>query len=181
MVKQLTSEEKISIQCWAELNQTPEAIAKRMKRHPTTISRHLRRWDSGTDGFKRKNHRKLSEQDIRQIRRCARAPQATAASIKKQLNLNVTVRRIRQVLSDDPHLLYKRVAKQIKLTQKHKERRLQFAKTHLNRNGVDWDKVIITDEKKFNLRGPDGWDYRWVDTRRMEEPPEKKNNMGLQS
>jgi len=46
------------------------------------------------------------------------------------------------------------------LTVKHKEACLIFAKKHISWT-LKWQKVIFTDEKKFNLDRPDGIKYYW--------------------
>lgn len=95
MTKKLIQNEKISIQYWTELNQRPVAIVKRMNRRPTTISRYLYNWEAGLDRVHRGNNKKLSEKDVRQIRRSARTPGSCASSIKKSMDLKVYVSRIR--------------------------------------------------------------------------------------
>jgi DNA invertase Pin-like site-specific DNA recombinase len=44
--------------------------------------------------------------------------------------------------------------------QHHKDPRLKFAKYHIL-HGTDWKTVICSDEKRFCLDGPDGWNYYW--------------------
>lgn len=36
------------------------------------------------------------------------------------------------------------------------------------------DKIVFTDEKKFNLDGPDGFQYNWYDLRREPEMYSKR-------
>ncbi|CAF2016077.1 unnamed protein product [Rotaria magnacalcarata] len=54
------------------------------------------------------------------------------------------------------------------LTTAHKILRLTWAKDHMTWNN-EWHKVIWSDEKKFNLDGPDGFSYYWYDLRKEEE------------
>ena len=77
--------------------------------------------------------------------------------LEKDLNLSVTNcttvserqrGKIRQVATSPP------------LTPDHKKKRLLFAENHLV-EGTDFRNWIFTDEKKFNLDGPDGIYYCW--------------------
>lgn len=45
------------------------------------------------------------------------------------------------------------------LTQKHKKNRLQFCQDHRDWTVQDWERVIFTDESKFNLVNSDGVTY----------------------
>ncbi|EGT47331.1 hypothetical protein CAEBREN_08836 [Caenorhabditis brenneri] len=56
-----------------------------------------------------------------------------------------------------------------KMTADHKLNRLQFVKDNLN---TQWDKVAFSDEKKWNLDGPDGYRSYWRDLRK---DPLKRN------
>lgn len=46
------------------------------------------------------------------------------------------------------------------LKSHHKINRLEFAKQHISWS-TEWDSVIFSDEKKFNLDGPDMCNFYW--------------------
>lgn len=66
--------------------------------------------------------------------------------------------------------------KKPQLTVKHKSARLIFGKTHMVWTET-WQRVIFSDEKKFNLDGPDGFSYYWHDLR-ANNPPKMSRNFG---
>ena len=74
-------------------------------------------------------------------------------------------------------LKYKKKKRQHRLTASHKQRRIEWAKEYVTWKD-QWRCVIFSDEKKFNLDGPDGWAYYWHDLRRDKEIFSKRQQGG---
>lgn len=51
------------------------------------------------------------------------------------------------------------------LKYSHKMVRMQYARNHMSWTS-EWNKVVFSDEKKFNLDGPDGYHGYWRDLRK---------------
>ncbi|OWZ11558.1 Transposase, partial [Phytophthora megakarya] len=59
----------------------------------------------------------------------------------------------------------------------HKAARAAFAAKYLSKTHV-WSSVVFSDEKKFNLDGPDGYQYYWHDVRTETELYSKRASGG---
>ncbi|CAD6196633.1 unnamed protein product [Caenorhabditis auriculariae] len=59
-----------------------------------------------------------------------------------------------------------------RLQQRHKNERLQFARSNM---ATDWNEIIFSDEKKYNLDGPDGYAHYWRDLRKDSMYFSKRN------
>ena len=89
----------------------------------------------------------------------------SASKVKADLNISLSVRRIQQIITKSPFLHYVKKARVPFLTRTHELARYNWAL-----KGALWDKewnnVIFSDEKRFNLDGPDGLQFYWHDIRK---------------
>lgn len=108
---------------------------------------------------------KITEQAKRNLLRKARTGRYTARQIYSDLALNISLSRVRQIMSSDPNLRWAKMKKKPHMTPAHHAARLQWATSHVSWTQPQWDCVIWSDEKKFNLDGPDGRAYYWHDKR----------------
>lgn len=107
--------------------------------------------------------KKLSAGAVRFIRQSTLRSRKSAADLKKELHLPVSVRRTQQMFHATPYLCYKRRKPAPFQKKEHREKRVKWACSMLEDLNVNWKPIVFTDEKKFIWSGPDVLDYYWHD------------------
>lgn len=153
-------------------------VARHLNRHVSTVTRFVIRQKQNKPVSKRAPNQKLSTRMRRRIVSTALRGKQSAREIRDTLGIDLTVRRVQQVLHEAPFLQYSRPIRAPNLSKLHKEERLKFAELNLEWGHPDWTRVIFSDEKKFNLDGPDGLSSYWRDLRKEPDIFSKRQQGG---
>lgn len=159
--------EMAQIKLLKEEGYSNRAIAKRIARSADVVNRFIRDPENYGKNQKGGTSKKITERQRRAILREASNSSASARRIAEKVGVSVSVRRVRQVLQKSPMIKRLKMKKKPALSEMHKVRRLDFAKNMMSWTS-QWQKVVFTDEKKFNLDGPDGFNYYYHDLRKEE-------------
>ena len=62
------------------------------------------------------------------------------------------------VLEQDENIKHKKIIHSPRITMNHKDKRLAYTRQYQTMSAKEWRKVVFSDEKKFNLDGPDGFE-----------------------
>lgn len=163
--KRMSEKEKGMIEAYKDQGKSFRWIGKKIGRHESSIRYYIN--NVGRTKQKRGPKQKLSEGTKRLIIRNASNKSISISKIKSDMNLNVSTETIRCVLRDCKTMQYQKMKAKPPLKKQHKENRLLWAKQKMGWVG-QWRNVIWSDEKKFNLDGPDGLAFYWHDLRKEE-------------
>lgn len=121
--------------------------------------------------------KKLSERDERHIFRTASNQMTSSKRIKNDLDLNVSERTVRRYMQSNKYLSWDKMRKGPWNDARIRRQRLAWCEEVQNM-GLEWNNVIFSDEKKFNLDGPDGLNYYWHDCRKEKQRFSKRQQGG---
>ena len=79
--------------------------------------------------------------------------------------LTASVTTIWRSINVSPDIKFQKMKIMPSMESHHMTARLDWARNHMSWTS-EWHKVVFSDEKKFNLDGPDGYKYYWHDLRR---------------
>ncbi|GMF26489.1 unnamed protein product [Phytophthora lilii] len=120
---------------------------------------------------------KLTAKTRRRMLRAAHTGKYSSLQLRNQVELPIQARRVRGILHDTSTLKNKKRKKQPALNPEHKAERVKWAFPRARWTEV-WKSVVFSDEKKFNLDGPDGFQYYWHDLRTEEQVYSKRHSGG---
>lgn len=151
-------------------------VAKRVHCSQSAISRYVNSMTYRSEKISKKGRpQKLTPRTTRKICNLATTHRYSIREIQREVPFEVSVGSIHKALKDNPNIASRKMMKRPLLLQTHRERRLIFAREYMAFKG-DWKKVVFSDEKKFNLDGPDGYGHYWHDLRREPEILSKRQH-----
>jgi transposase len=107
----------------------------------------------------------LSGTEKRAVLRAASNKPTSLSKLRGEISTKVSRSTIHRVLQSSGTLRFVKMQAKPRLELVHKQGRIQWAKLMV-RNATQWESVVVSDEKRFCLDGPDGYSGYWHDLRK---------------
>ncbi|KFM58275.1 Transposable element Tc3 transposase, partial [Stegodyphus mimosarum] len=164
---QFSKTEIAQIYCLKALGMKVVDIAGKMRRNRAGIYQILSKGDNFETKSRSGRPKQTTKRQDREILRSISTQKLSIRSVSREVTFPISKSTVHRRLQKRKHLIYRKMDRSPKLTARHKDARVQWARNHMHWTD-EWLSVVFSDEKKFNLDGPDGWAYYWHDIR--QEP-----------
>lgn len=175
--KPLTEHERGQITAYKDAGLSNRAIAQRIGRSARVVNNFVRLGDQYGTKTSTGRPRSLSARQERHVCRMVGSGEASLGQLSRNPDICVHKSTLSRAVQRCGHLRYARMKRQPRMTNAHKATRLAWGREHAHW-GERWKTVVFSDEKKFNLDGPDGWRYYWHDIRTEEQVFSKRQQGG---
>lgn len=172
--KYLNESEKAVIIALNNENYSYRDIAAKIGRSHQVVSRFLKKGASYGIKKKTKGRGKLSNRQKNQLIALARTGKYTSVQLIETLDLPIGRSQVCKILNQSKSVKYVKRMKAPFLKPHHIETRLNWAQNHMHWS-TEWTNVVFSDEKKFNLDGPDGCQYYWHDLSKDKQVKMSRN------
>jgi len=175
--KFLSEFEKGQINALVACGKNNVQIAKLLSRSTTVIRNFINKNENYGKNHKGGRNEALSSRDKNHITRLASNEMISCKEIKTELKLEASKTTVWRCLNSSPNLHHRKLKKKPILAKVNRDRRIKWAIDKVGWN-TEWEKIIYSDEKKFNMDGPDGFYYYWHDLRKTQRVLSKRHTSG---
>lgn len=172
--KYLTELEKAQIDFLRRQGLSNRRIANEIERSATVVDNFVAKGEHYGKKAATKGNTKTSKRQRNQLLRLASTGKHTANEMIAELGLPIKKRQAANILTSSGYFKYSKRQKIPALKPHHTEARLTWARNYMSWT-TEWSNVVFSDEKKFNLDGPDGFQYYWHDLRKEPQFLTKRN------
>lgn len=173
----LTDFEKGQIKALRDEGKSFREIAIRVNKSKTAVHNYIHSRRKSIRKRKRGKKKIISDELKEEINLAIRKKPTTITELKRDLDIKASKTTIWRAIHNIPTVRLRKIMAKPVLQDHHKEARLEFARQHMTWD-EEWKKVIFSDEKKFNLDGPDGWRYYWHDLRDQQSILARRHSGG---
>lgn len=172
--KFLSDIEKAQITILKRQGLSNRKIAAEINRSARVVNNFLKKGENYGRKDPTKGNTKLNQRQKNQFLALASTGQHTVNEMITQIGLPIKKSRGCKILNSSGNFKYTKRQKIPSLRPHHIEARMAWARKYMSWS-TEWTNVVFSDEKKFNLDGPDGFQYYWHDLRKEPQLFKKRN------